>query len=849
MTNQCCFKLQVITMTRPPTRVLLKAQMDSHCNTISKVFATEPFNDVRIHCKNQITLGANKIVLAGSSKFLASIFSAESGIESYIGLSFDLVCKHFEPEAMKKVLDLICTGSALINLKDKNIIDNMKCIVKSLKVDNLLHVLSNIPSAKENSETILNNDSSFLTPGDVTEVSEENLEVNEFHNLQNDLKLEQKIHKNKEFQIDKMNGNYKIKKFQTKSNSETPNKRLKTILVEEIHKHACSICQETFISESDLEAHSDTHKADKFISEMTKGVQKNIFVLRNKRKRLPYHQKQGLEKPTKSMKIYPCVICGLPFQTANKCAIHWKLHYKNQRKSNLENSSGVFTNSQNKTVTEVDLTDGEDEQLSQHNALNVGVCTENIKEISLKPEENTGKPEEKNRKPKANTGKPEENTGKPKGNTGKPEENTGKPEENTGKPEENTGKTEENTSKTEENTGKPENNTEKLQKHTSLTEKVEEVYEKPALQTCQICQRHFVTSFVYKMHLKSHNLEPFTSKGLVNDTEEIPNEPDFQDKAFGEICLKNSVLGENLPAENTNESYPAMITDIKNDEVDSQPSDKSPCSKQLFSCKFCQIKFSGMPHLEEHLKNHIATPFKCQICKQVFSCSIKLENHQKKLHKIQKTSSNSKDNTISVKSTQSKIKSKTKVFVKNLKKPRTGISQKNTPAYKEQNARTCHLCQERCYNQTVLLRHLGIKHYREEVEKYFGDKNGECGLCKKILSKRCSLIRHIVLEHNVLSKLLNFEEEAMLDGNKCPFTPCPSTYSVKRHFLTHLATTHYRREMEALFGKGKLQCGLCQITCTSENNLMSHLANVHQAIQKFKDLKVANSNSDPANVS
>ena len=133
---------------------------------------------------------------------------------------------------------------------------------------------------------------------------------------------------------------------------------------------------------------------------------------------------------------------------------------------------------------------------------------------------------------------------------------------------------------------------------------------------------------------------------------------------------------------------------------------------------------------------------------------------------------------------------------------------------------------------------------------YIGDKNGECGLCKTIMVRRCSLIKHIVTVHKVLNKLLNFEEDAMLEGKNCPFTQCSSTYSQKRYLLAHLARTHYRQEMEALIGKGKWQCGLCQMTCSSEHDLMGHLANFHQAIKKLiQSLKLAKSKFDPESIS
>ena len=663
------------------TNVMVMSQTVDHWDTIFKVVTSESFSDVIIHCKNQITLGANKIVLARCSKFLASIFSTESRIESYIGLRYDLVCNHFEAEAMQKVLELIYTGSTLINLQDENITDNIKCIVESLKMDNLCQVLSEVPSAKGSLETILHNDSTFLTLNYDIKVSEENLEVKlQEHN--HHLRQEEKNNKRKAFHLDDMDGDF----FQTKSNFSTitPKKWLETKLEEEIQ--ACSICLKTFSSESELEVHSITHTTDNFISDensgFLEGKQHDKCVLPGKRNMISKQKKQGFDKQTLSMKSYSCVVCNLQFQATKKYASHLKMHSEIQYNSNLGKSKGIFMSSHNDTV---DLTDEKKEHLTEHHVLNEGVCT----------------------------------------------------------------------GKLQEHSGKAVENAVNFQEQTENSEKVREINVERTLQTCQICQRKFLTSVRYEKHLFSHYLEPLASKVVSNDTEGITDEPHIVDIADGEIF---------------NETFKAMLINIQYDGVDSQPNHISPNPKQLFTCKFCQMEFVRMPLLKEHLKDHgvtITPLFSCKLCKQIFYSNIELENH-KKMHSIQKISmdSNGKTNSStalnedSSQSETTRMSNSIKSSVKNLQQTKKEMSPKQNSHIDKQRVGQCHLCQKSFSNEVARLRHLGVTHFRNEVKQYFGEKKGECGLCKKVYGRPCSLIRHIVIEHKVLNKLLNIKEEA-----------------------------------------------------------------------------------------
>ena len=68
--------------------------------------------------------------------------------------------------------------------------------------------------------------------------------------------------------------------------------------------------------------------------------------------------------------------------------------------------------------------------------------------------------------------------------------------------------------------------------------------------------------------------------------------------------------------------------------------------------------------------------------------------------------------------------------------------------------------------------------------------------------------------------------------NTCPI--CKSNHSLKRNMITHIGISHYKEQLKStMYGKNKWDCGLCHKTFREENNLISHLANFHNALKKY----------------
>lgn len=121
--------------------------LDSFATTLSRMGETESNLDVKLHCQGSSTLKCNKIILANCSGLLSDIFSIPScncPLASFIPLTFDLICPDFDSRAMEKVLEMISRGSTTISFTDRNLLEEMKIILESLQIDNLLQLLNSV---------------------------------------------------------------------------------------------------------------------------------------------------------------------------------------------------------------------------------------------------------------------------------------------------------------------------------------------------------------------------------------------------------------------------------------------------------------------------------------------------------------------------------------------------------------------------------------------------------------------------------------------------------------------------------------------------------------------------------
>ncbi len=70
----------------------------------------------------------------------------------------------------------------------------------------------------------------------------------------------------------------------------------------------------------------------------------------------------------------------------------------------------------------------------------------------------------------------------------------------------------------------------------------------------------------------------------------------------------------------------------------------------------------------------------------------------------------------------------------------------------------CHLCDERNTDYLLLLKHMAKDHFREEMREYYGEENGECHLCKKIMLNEDCLLIHLPVRHSALDRLIPGKE-------------------------------------------------------------------------------------------
>jgi hypothetical protein len=70
----------------------------------------------------------------------------------------------------------------------------------------------------------------------------------------------------------------------------------------------------------------------------------------------------------------------------------------------------------------------------------------------------------------------------------------------------------------------------------------------------------------------------------------------------------------------------------------------------------------------------------------------------------------------------------------------------------------CQKCPRVTRSKYLMTIHLGKTHYRNQVENYFTEKEGECQFCSKISDSQETLIKHLVISHSILKPYL---QEAM----------------------------------------------------------------------------------------
>ena len=77
---------------------------------------------------------ANKLVLGYSSKLLGQLFTSTCDLPPYLNFTYDIICPGFEPEAMKRILEILYTGETFLNSGDHKLYKEMKSILAALEI-------------------------------------------------------------------------------------------------------------------------------------------------------------------------------------------------------------------------------------------------------------------------------------------------------------------------------------------------------------------------------------------------------------------------------------------------------------------------------------------------------------------------------------------------------------------------------------------------------------------------------------------------------------------------------------------------------------------------------------------
>ena len=74
------------------------------------------------------------MVLGYSSKLLGKIFQTNCDLATHLDLTYDILCPGFEPEAVKRILEILYTGETYINANNLKLYKEMRSILTALEI-------------------------------------------------------------------------------------------------------------------------------------------------------------------------------------------------------------------------------------------------------------------------------------------------------------------------------------------------------------------------------------------------------------------------------------------------------------------------------------------------------------------------------------------------------------------------------------------------------------------------------------------------------------------------------------------------------------------------------------------
>ncbi|GFO49244.1 Zinc finger protein 91 [Plakobranchus ocellatus] len=342
---------------------------------------------------------------------------------------------------------------------------------------------------------------------------------------------------------------------------------------------------------------------------------------------------------------------------------------------------------------------------------------------------------------------------------------------------------------------------------------------------CKICNANFSSMMLLENHLSEIHK-------LLKNTEE---QGKFQcAQCLGIFGSKNAIQ--------THRHFHRNRKQLKEDKDDISKPDNSFASYiTSYFCQICSIGFSGVIHLERHKEIHgvASSELKCHVCKDVFTCKSRLNDHIKIHSKNFLCSECGKAFT-----TEHMLKTHKLVYHSNA-----------NPFY-------CKECNKYFSSKSCLQHHM---------KRHSGDLRFECALCGKKFISSNSLESHMVM-HSVQTRYkcdicgyqcrhrTGLDRHRKIHSQDKEFN-CPTcgksftqSFRMKIHLRRHsgekkfmcelcgknFSTRNYLKSHALLHSKEKpFACPLCSKTFAVDSNLNIHVKKVHgdTVYQQFKEQK------------
>ena len=794
-------------------------------------------SDVNIHCRNKTILKSNQIVLASSSGLLRSVLEP---VSSLVDFSYDLVCPDFQPKAMQKVLDLISNGSTIL---DPDLVPELKTILKTLQMFSLLRQVENfiVTHSSISFENSSNEESLFGDRSIPDSLREEEIAILPYvcadcntsflikaallkHKAKKHSRL-QRTNKSNLHSVSQSSNGFDQHSGYNNSNgfnqhSLTPNLNglnLPSVpQISSFNQH--SLAQ---ISNS-LEEHS-VIQISNGLNQYQVPIISNVFnehLITNIVEESS-QKKQNQSSVTTAQS--PFIFNQSPeiqnfFKTADSSKTEGEKNASTQSISSQESSNEINIDS-----NEIGSNYHQEVYIDSDEIDLINIDSNNINSNEMDQTESRGILEFNQSSSKVNA---------------RSEIIT-------------------KTSDVINNSLKSENETIIFEpvsinshgiKYSITSSELEDEIQK--LNDPTHADDHLETTF-----------DDFEDdNAILTDTcdiEEDENEESMMATSDSVLSNRAEITDENPQDNKTTDKHRQNKQDVKTKKATNKTSTKA---KQ---CQFCRSRFSNKYHYLRHLANrHFRQELivlnqgqksKCTFCLQVTSNRSELMGHLAIVHNslngIVPDAINAFSLSGNLKSTDNEI------CVKPTRK------MKKTTKSGSCKCQICNLVMTSSHN---LMMHNATKHFSDQLRKFYGKTNLECGICSRNFLIPQLTKRHLVFNHKVLKDICpiqispkgkslkkNSNETKIKPEKKNPIEKvssnvekknikshyqcheCPNKYQIYSQLKKHFSLSHFRKELQLKYSSFGNQCPVCQKKLKTKDGLLVHMACTHDALKSF----------------